>query len=126
MHVVPGEVPCLLSKGWLKEKGAVQNTSSEELVLTKQVTALCLRGPSGYFELDLCSREKDFRKGRTGTLRAIVYVESEPRIEGFAQYTFESAGDLLENHDPEMLPLPTEQHPVDLVNQGTLLRKLPK
>ena len=40
MHVVPGEVPCLLSKGWLKENGAVLNTSSEELVLTKkQITA---------------------------------------------------------------------------------------
>ena len=26
MHVVPGEVPCLLSKGWLKENGAVLNT----------------------------------------------------------------------------------------------------
>ena len=36
MYVVPGEVPCLLSKGWLKEHGAVLNTSSEELVLTKQ------------------------------------------------------------------------------------------
>ena len=36
MHVVPGEVPCLLSKSWLKENGAVLNTSSEELVLTKK------------------------------------------------------------------------------------------
>ena len=26
-------------------------------------------GPSGHFQLDLCSREKDFGKGRTGTLR---------------------------------------------------------
>ena len=29
MHVVPREVPCLLKKGWLKENGAVLNTSSE-------------------------------------------------------------------------------------------------
>ena len=36
MHVVPGEVPCLLSKEWLKENGAVLDTSSEELVLTKK------------------------------------------------------------------------------------------
>ena len=36
MHVVPGKVPCLLSKVWLKENGAVLNTSSEELVLTKK------------------------------------------------------------------------------------------
>ena len=70
MHVIPGEVPCLLSKGWLKENGAVLNTSSEELVLTKkQITAPVTEGPSVHFELDLCSREKDFGEGRTGTLR---------------------------------------------------------
>ena len=70
MHVVPGEVPCLPSKSWLKENGAVLNTSSEELLLTKkQITAPMSEGPSGHFELDLCSREKDFGKGRTGTLR---------------------------------------------------------
>ena len=40
MHGVPGELPCLLSKSWLKENGAVLNTSSEELLLTKkQITA---------------------------------------------------------------------------------------
>ena len=70
MHVVPGEVPCLLSKGWLKENGAVLNTLSEELLFTKkQITAPMTEGPSGHFELDLCSREKDFGEGRTGTLR---------------------------------------------------------
>ena len=36
----------------------------------------------------------------------------EPEIEGFAQHAFESTGDVLEGHDPEVLPLPTEQHPV--------------
>ena len=70
MHVVPEEVPCLLSKSWLKEDGAVLNTSSEEQLLTKkQITAPMSEGPSGHFELDVCSREKDFGKGRTGTLR---------------------------------------------------------
>ena len=70
MHVVPGEVSCLLSKGWLKENGAVLNTSSEELLLTKkQITTPLSEGPSGHFELDLCSRKKDFGEGRTGTLR---------------------------------------------------------
>ena len=70
MHVVPREVPCLLSKSWLKENGAVLNTSSEELLLTKkQITAPMSEGPCGHFELDLCSREKDFGEGRTGTLR---------------------------------------------------------
>ena len=57
-------------------------------------------GPSGHFELDLCSREKDFGKGRT----------------------FESSGDLLENHDTEMLPLPAEECPV-IGEPKTLLRK---
>ena len=70
MHVFPGEVPCLLSKGWLKENGAVLDTASEEFVLTKkQITAPMTEGPSGHFELDLCPREKDFGEGRTGTLR---------------------------------------------------------
>ena len=53
---------------------------------------------------------------------AIVYVESEPKFEGFAQHTFESSGDLLENHDPEMLPLPAEQCPM-FGEPKTLLRK---
>ena len=51
---------------------------------------------------------------------AIVHVE--PRIEGFAQHTFESSSDLLENHDPEMLPLPAEQCLV-IGEPKTLLRK---
>ena len=123
MHVVPGEVPCLLSKSWLKENGAVLNTSSRELLLTKkQITAPMSEGPSGHFELDLCSREKDFGEGRTGTLRPSSHVESEPRFEGFGQHTFESSGDLLENHDPEMLPVPAEQYPV-IGEPKTLLRK---
>ena len=50
VRVVQGEVPCLLSKGWLKENGAILNTSSEELVLTKkQITAPMTEGPSGHF-----------------------------------------------------------------------------
>ena len=43
---------------------------------------------------------------------AVAHDESEPGIERFAQHTFESSGDLLENHDPEMLPLLAEQYPV--------------
>ena len=70
MHVVPREVPCLLSKSWFKENGAVLNTSSEELLFDKETNHRPLsEGPSGHFELDLCSREKDFGEGRTGTLR---------------------------------------------------------
>ena len=83
MHVVSGEVPCLLSKGWLKENGAVLNTSSEEVVLTKkQITAPMTEGPSGHFELDLCPREKDFGEGRTRTLRPspTLYRSQELRI----------------------------------------------
>ena len=58
MHVVPGEVPCLLSKSWLKENGAVLNTLSEGLLLTKkQITVSMSEGPSGHFDFDLCSRE---------------------------------------------------------------------
>ena len=36
MDVVPGEVPCLLSKSWLKDNGVVLNTTSD----------LCLRVPA--------------------------------------------------------------------------------
>ena len=41
-----------------------------------------------------------FWQGSDRNPEAIVHVESEPRIEGFAQHTFESSCDLLENHDP--------------------------
>ena len=58
MHVVPREVPCLLSKSWLKENGAVLNTSSEELLLTKkQITALCLRVQAAILNLT-CVQER--------------------------------------------------------------------
>ena len=120
MHVVPGEVPCLLSKSWLKENGAVLDTSSEELLLTKkQITAPMSEGPSGHFELDLCSREKDFGEGRTGTLRPSSTLN---RSQDLTVSPIESSGDLLENHDPEMLPLPAEQCPM-IGEPKTLLRK---
>ena len=63
-----------------------------------------------------------FWRGSDWNPEAIVHVESEPRFEGFAQHTFESSGDLLENHDPEMLPLPAEQCPM-FGEPKTLLRK---
>ena len=63
-----------------------------------------------------------FWRGSDRNPEAIVYVESEPRFEGFAQHTFEGSGDLLENHDPEMLPLPAEQCPM-IGELKTLLRK---
>ena len=36
MHVVTGDGPCLYSKGWLKEHGAVIVTQAGELRLTQQ------------------------------------------------------------------------------------------
>ena len=54
------------------------------------------------------TRER-FWRGSDRNPEAIVYVESEPRFEGFAQDTFESSDDLLENHDPEMLRFPAGQ-----------------
>ena len=52
----------------------------------------------------------------------MIYVESEPKFEGFAQHTIESSGDLLENHDPQMLPFLAEQYPM-IGEPKTLLRK---
>ena len=119
MHVVPGEVPRLLSKGWLKENGAVLNTSSEELLLTKrQITTPMSEGPSGHFELDLCSRKKDFGEGRTGTLRPSSVLNRDQDL----RVSPNTPGDLLESHDPEMLSLPAEQCPV-IDEPRTLLRK---
>ena len=66
--------------------------------------------------------KEGFWRGSDRNPEAIVFVESEPRIEGFAQHTFESSGELLENHDPEMLPLPAEHCPV-IGEPKTLLRK---
>ena len=87
IYFVPGEVPCLLCKGWLKEKGAVLSTSSEERVLTKtQITA------------------RGFWRGSDRNLRPSPTTVPEPELVGFAQHTFESTGDVLEDHDPEVLP----------------------
>ena len=63
-----------------------------------------------------------FWRGSDWNPETIFYVESEPRFEGFAQHTFQSPGDLLESHDPEVLPLPVEQCPV-IDEPRTLLRK---
>ena len=54
-------------------------------------------------------KREGFWRGSDQNPEAIVNDESEPGFEEFAQHTFESSGDLLENHDPEMLPLPAEQ-----------------
>ena len=59
-----------------------------------------------------------FWRGSDRNPEAIVYVESE----GFAQHTFESSGDLSENHDPEMLPLPAEEY-LMIGEPNTLLTK---
>ena len=67
-------------------------------------------------------KREGFWRGSDRNPEAVTYDESEPEIEGFAQHTFESSGDMLENHDPEMLPLPTEQCPVT-GEPKTLLRK---
>ena len=53
-------------------------------------------------------KREGFWRGSDRNPEAVTHDESEPEIEGFAKHTFESSGDLLENHDPEMLPLPAE------------------
>ena len=74
-------------------------------------------------------KREGFWQGSDLNPEAIVHVESEPRIEGFAQHTFESSSDLLENHDPEMLPLLAEQYPLESVGNtcknGTFFGTLP-
>ena len=66
-------------------------------------------------------KREGFWRGSDRNPEAIVYVESEPRIDGFAQHTFESSGDLLENHDPEMLLF--LQNDIVIGEPKTLLRK---
>ena len=68
------------------------------------------------------SKREGFWRGSDRNPEAIAHAVPEPGIEGFAQHTFESAGDVLEGHDPEVLPLPTERHPVT-GEPRTLLRK---
>ena len=67
-------------------------------------------------------KREGFWRGPDQNPEAVAHAVSEPGIEGFTQHTFDSAGDLLEDHDPEMLPLPTERHPVT-GEPKTLLRK---
>ena len=66
--------------------------------------------------------KEGFWQGSDRNPEAIICAESGPRFEGFAQHTFQSPGDLLESHDPEMLSLPAEQCPV-IDEPRTLLRK---
>ena len=68
------------------------------------------------------SKREGFWRGSDPNPEAVAHAVPEPGIESFAQHTFESAGDVLEGHDPEMLPLPTERHPVS-GEPRTLLRK---
>ena len=107
--------PCLLSKSWLKENGAVLNTSSEELLLTKrQITHPYVWKDQVDILSLICVRERRIlARGRTGNPEAIVCAESGTKIRGFRPNTPSRApGDLLESHDPEMLSLPAEQYPV--------------
>ena len=61
-------------------------------------------GPSGHFELDLCPKREGCWRGSDRNPEAIAQAVPEPEIEGFAQHTFESTGDVLEDHDLEVLP----------------------
>ena len=51
-----------------------------------------------------------------------AHAVPEPGTEGFAQHTFESAGDVFEGHHPEVPTPPTERHPVT-GEPRTLFRK---
>ena len=73
MHVVPGEVPCLLSKGWLKENGAIIDTQAGLLKLTRSdITTSSVEGERGKYEVDLVGEKKGFGEGRTVALRSSV------------------------------------------------------
>ena len=56
-----------------------------------------------------CVQERRILRGPDRNPEAISHVVPEPEVEGFAQHTFESSGDVLEDHGPEVLPLPIEQ-----------------
>ena len=61
-HAVPGEAPRLPSKSWLKENGAVLNTSSEELLLL--CLCLCLSVLPAHLaqRTDMTAQDVDFRE----------------------------------------------------------------
>ena len=50
------------------------------------------------------SKREGFWRGSDRNPEAISHAVLEPELEGFAQHTFESTGDVLEDHDPEVLP----------------------
>ena len=84
MHVVPGEVPCFLSKGWLKQHGAIIDTQAGLLKLTsRDIATSMFQGEGGHNEVDLVSKKIDFREGRIATQRSVVQASSS--------YAFESA-----------------------------------
>ena len=77
MLVVPGEVPCLLSKGWLKEDGADFDTQAGLMKLTRSSVATPMyEDESGHYEVDLVGEGKDRGEGRTVALRSIAQNNS--------------------------------------------------
>ena len=77
MHVVPGEVPCLLSKGWPRQHGAIIDTQAGLLKLTtRDIATSILQGEGGHNEVDLVSEKIDFRDGRTAAHRSVVQAFS--------------------------------------------------
>ena len=57
-------------------------------------------------------KREGFGRGSDQNPEAVNHAVSEPGVEGFAQHPFESAGDLLEGHDPEnSFPVAVQQWP---------------
>ena len=84
MHVVPGEVPCLLNKGWPKQHGAIIDTQAGLLKLTtRDIATSMFQCEGGDNEVDLVSEKIDFRDGRTAAQRSVVLA--------FSNCAFESA-----------------------------------
>ena len=66
MHGVPGEVPCLLSKTWLKEYRTITDAQAGLLKLTQSdVTTSLIECESGHYEIDLAGNKKCCGRGRT-------------------------------------------------------------
>ena len=72
-HVVPGQVPFLLSKKWMTELGAILDIPNSSVELkTLNITARVDETETGFMGLDLISGAQlsDFPQGRTHALRS--------------------------------------------------------
>ena len=103
MHVVLGDAPCLLGKGWLKKHGAIIDTQAGDLRRIRQPRTMS-EGESGHYELDPVGSDPGLGFGWDRNTE----IDSTNNT-SFTSHTFKGSRDALGTDGPAMRPLPAER-----------------